>query len=213
MLTKPDWKTLSFDERFDAVYAYAVAGQTGTQIAGKFQNVTRNAILGFCHRHGLTLGRAETGGPTVGNDGRPNWKGLSPEELRARVGEMAAAGLTVSEIAQRFCNTSRSTVDRFCKMNGIATPASSRRAPRPPKGNRKSKPVPPMPPAPDTSCAVSYGKALVGDLVCKWPLWDEWQGPDRSLCCGAPREAGVSYCEYHKRISEKGVTDENPQDR
>ncbi|MDV2964555.1 GcrA family cell cycle regulator [Nitratireductor aquimarinus] len=212
MLTKPDWKTLSFDNRFDAVQSFAAAGLSGSQIAAKFQNVTRNAILGFCHRHGLALGRVVAGEPSVGNDGRPNWKGLSPEELRARVGEMAAAGLTVSEIAQRFCKVSRSTVDRFCKINGIATPASTKRAPPAPKGNKASKPVPPMPPAPDTSCALSYREALTGGLVCKWPLWDVWAGEDESYCCGAPREPGVSYCEYHKRISVKGVSDENPQD-
>lgn len=56
MLDRPDWKTISKETRTARLTdLMTVQGLTATDAALHFTNCTRNAILGFCHRHHVVL--------------------------------------------------------------------------------------------------------------------------------------------------------------
>lgn len=55
MLKRPDWTELSPSQKLEMVKPLLVKGMTSTGIAARFENVTRNAIIGFCRRANLTL--------------------------------------------------------------------------------------------------------------------------------------------------------------
>lgn len=50
-----DWKTMTTAERIEALRPLSENGMTATQMALHFTNVSRNAIVCFCHRHSLSL--------------------------------------------------------------------------------------------------------------------------------------------------------------
>lgn len=54
-MTRPNWTELSRSQKLDLVKPLLVKGMTSSGIAAKFENVTRNAIIGFCRRSNLTL--------------------------------------------------------------------------------------------------------------------------------------------------------------
>ena len=57
MLTKPDWKSMSGEERSQMVRPLAADGLASSKIAAVFLNATRNAIISHCSRYGIGLGR------------------------------------------------------------------------------------------------------------------------------------------------------------
>jgi len=44
--------------------------------------------------------------------------------------------------------------------------------------------------------------AAVDARRCLWPLWDRFEGPFVSLCCGAERAVGRPYCKEHVSVSD-----------
>lgn len=156
-----DWKEMGTQERSEAIRPYIEAELSASKIAAKFQNATRNSILGHIHR---TIG---TGALKVKRPvGRPRKSATKTEK----------------------------------------------RPPRP-IGNMKSVPLPKMPEPPNPELALPFMDALSGN-VCKWPLWDEWTGPETSMCCGASRKHDEPYCEFHMdRNKGRGTEGERSADR
>lgn len=148
MLAKPDWTTLTQGERIEAIKEALATCDSAQQIADTFRNATRNAIIGYCSRHGITL---------------PN--------------------------GQRRAATAKPR-----------PPKKPRVAPPRPIGNMESAPVPRIDIVPDPKTAASFMDALDRGL-CTWPLWDRFDRPETSQCCGSPRKTEGPYCEFHARAS------------
>lgn len=53
---RANWKSLTSAEKIEAVRPLVAQGMSSSQIAAQFQNVSRNSIIGLCHRTGMKLG-------------------------------------------------------------------------------------------------------------------------------------------------------------
>ena len=51
----PNWKQMTIDQKAEAVTPLLKDGLTASQIAAHFSDITRNSIIGFCHRYGFKL--------------------------------------------------------------------------------------------------------------------------------------------------------------
>ncbi len=60
MSDRPKWEELSRPERVRRVSKLAEQGLSTAQIAQRFEGVSRNAIIGVCHRYKITLARAQS---------------------------------------------------------------------------------------------------------------------------------------------------------
>lgn len=58
MTARPDWTNLTKDERVEAIKPLAQRGLSAAKIAENFRNVSRNAIIGYCTRHSISLRNA-----------------------------------------------------------------------------------------------------------------------------------------------------------
>lgn len=163
-----------------------------------------------------------------------DWKSMTTVERVDAVKPMIAEGdLSASEIAERFENCSRFSViglvHRYSLKGGrfgqerktspimpqaprVKRRSPPKRTPKPAKAKTTPKPehfaLPPMPPPPENAKPISFMAAISPSVrVCKWPLWDEFEGPGISKCCGADRDAGQPYCDHHMRLSRGHGTD------
>jgi len=154
--------------------------------------------------------------------GLPDWHGLTNTEKVEIVRGMADQGLSGSQIAGNFVGATRASVLGFCRRNGIRLtgvpvhPLAPARKPRPkPKPRTGPEPEPnalalfaPEQPPEDTTVVLASAStpmvymAAVDARRCLWPLWDRFEGPFVSLCCGAERVAGRPYCREHVSASE-----------
>lgn len=51
----PEWVTLTEEQKAEIIRPLAESMATSTAIVAAFTGATRNAIIGFCHRHGIVL--------------------------------------------------------------------------------------------------------------------------------------------------------------
>lgn len=85
-MQRPDWKTMTPAERADAVRPLVDEKLTAAEIARHFTDVTRNAVIGVCHRNGMVLARS---GATP-KESRPKTKTTPrPSGQRALVSNVA----------------------------------------------------------------------------------------------------------------------------
>jgi len=154
--------------------------------------------------------------------GLPDWHGLTHTEKVEIVRGMADQGLSGSKIAGNFVGATKAAVLGFCRRNGIRLTGvpvhllAPARKPRPkPKPRVKPKPelnalalfAPEQPPE-DAVLALAGASepmaylAAVDARRCLWPLWDRFEGPFVSLCCGAERAVGRPYCKEHVSVSD-----------
>lgn len=75
----PDWKSMTSDERTEAIRPLADERMSASEIAACFTNVTRSAVIGHATRHGVALRSQENRRPATP---RPPHK---PVERRAPV--------------------------------------------------------------------------------------------------------------------------------
>lgn len=69
---------MTTDERKEAVRPLIEEHMASTQIARHFANVTRNAIIGFCHRHDIVLPNG------VPKDGRKTVRSATPAKQKPK---------------------------------------------------------------------------------------------------------------------------------
>lgn len=90
-MQRPDWKTMTPDQRADAVRPLVDEKLTASEIARHFVGVTRNAVIGVCHRNGLVLARSGT----TPRESRPKTKAMPrPSGQRALVSNAASPPAT-----------------------------------------------------------------------------------------------------------------------
>lgn len=58
-MSRPDWTKLTLAERKEKVLPLVREGHSATEIALVFDNASRNAIVGFRHRHAKDIDRAD----------------------------------------------------------------------------------------------------------------------------------------------------------
>lgn len=129
-----------------------------------------------------------------------SWSSMTREQRREAASKGAEAGYPASKIAA-IHGTTKDAVIAFCrrqkiKLPGGQKPPKHRAAPRSQEQVREITDTNILPP--DAS-PVPFLEALERRL-CKWPLWPEFETLDAALCCGARREIGQSYCDYHREI-------------
>jgi len=152
--------------------------------------------------------------------GLPDWRDLAHAEKVKIVRDFAEKGISGSQIAENFVGATRAAVLGFCRRNGIRLkrvpvhPLAPAEKPRPRKKSRLRPElnalalfVPEQPPEGPVLALASASTpmvymAAIDTRRCLWPLWDRFEGPFVSLCCGAERVAGRPYCEEHVLVSE-----------
>lgn len=67
-MNKRDWAEMTSEERIKAIARLAEQGLSAGKIAAHFMGASRNAVIGYCVRHGITLVNAR---PTAGNKAPP----------------------------------------------------------------------------------------------------------------------------------------------
>lgn len=135
---------------------------------------------------------------------KPDWSKLPPHMKRDFILSFMRPGMKSCEIAECFDNASRSAVIGFCNRQDIKLPRANGRRDMPERNGRQSKPPVAPKPAPEPKLepiGVPFLDALNGDH-CKWPMWDNFESPSVSLCCGLPRLEGRPYCDMHVEASE-----------
>lgn len=177
----PRWSEMDKPARRAAVIALAGQNCTASGIAAKL-GATRGAVIGFCWREGLQLPgvsfkasvsqRREKPGVTLAGQagaGRPR----ADDEIPAgsRGGGAAPAG-----------------------PEGNHSPV--RASPEPTAVASAVGTSPPVAPVPSPPAAGPVGFMGLTDERCKRPLWPDGPVPkmDAQLFCGAPSEAGASWC-------------------
>ncbi|EJB02927.1 hypothetical protein Rleg9DRAFT_1742 [Rhizobium leguminosarum bv. trifolii WSM597] len=55
----PEWSSLDKQQRVAAIRPLAASGLSATVIANRFRGVTRNAIIGYCTRNDIVLGKGQ----------------------------------------------------------------------------------------------------------------------------------------------------------
>lgn len=123
-------------------------------------------------------------------DQRMMWEEMTDNERLEAVSNCIERGLSSSHIARIF-GTTRGTIVGFCRRRNISL-AKLR--------VKKLMEYSTDYPAPDVE-PVPYIEAINRGL-CKWPLWETFESPYVSLCCGGNRVHGRPYCEYHETIHE-----------
>lgn len=174
----PEWVTLTEEEKAEIIRPLAESNATSTAIAAAFMGASKNAIIGFCHRHGIALlSRVE--------------KARRPEEQR-KAEERAAryrAKIAVERKAAEADLTTRGTVREDRKQvarNQALARAIQNPTPVMSKGFMDIRPD-------GTPARVSL--LDIGRHQCRWPVGDPRE-PGFGFCGETTRESS-SYCARH----------------
>lgn len=182
---RPDWRDLTHAEKAEIVRELAERGLSGSKIAGNFVGATRSAVLGFCRRNGIKLSGVpfHIAAPVSNPKRKP--KKASPASAK-RHREQASE----REAEQAAVMTAPAPVADF----PVPDPAALFAPEQPPEDV--------IAVLAGASAPLAY-MAAVDARRCLWPLWDRFEGPFVSLCCGAERVAGRPYCKEHVSASTK----------
>lgn len=203
----PRWAEMDGYERRNVVSALLAEGHSATRI-GVAVGASRNAILGFSHRNGLSgggAGRPRPSGERAGASGRRRKRGVTlagpavgGKEFRtcgAAPSDPAAPGHPGSSPGQALPQSKSGLPDldlleradpgqsRDRMGGGFATADDADPLPAAPR------PLPPPPEGGVTFLALT-------DEHCKRPLWPDGPVPkmEAQLFCGAPSIEGSSWC-------------------
>lgn len=143
---------------------------------------------------------------------RPDWKTLDIETKSAMLRKFINKGMSSGKITMQFANASRSAIVGHARRYGITLANSKnnnnhhiqikskmeyRRSRSSVKSsNNKNRTTIPNITNGSNGSGVPFIAAAT-DGLCKWPLWDEFEGPEVSKCCGSPRHGDGPYCEQH----------------
>jgi len=132
-----------------------------------------------------------------------DWRRITKTAKTQSIKHYAASGMTPAEVAEKFRNATLEDIVIFADQQKINFGASRRRkAERPPanSGERMwGKEIDPR-----TEPGLQGVPFLqTNEHTCRWPMWDEPQGPasDR-MCCGQHTNGASHYCEHHDSIGK-----------
>lgn len=181
------WRTLTTQQRIDAVKAVYRPGMSAAQIADALPYETsRNAIIGLIHRHGKKIDGIQLRLPPVAINSM----------ARAKKVKVKAAP---KPSRHRTIRGGRVSVN---KIRGL------RRPPRLPslaieRELEMPKPVPRR-----------LTLMQLGPRSCRWCVNDPEPGAAGHLFCGETTDIGKSYCGYHAALSVgEGTRSEQDADR
>ncbi len=172
MNTYPDWATLSKEQRIIAIRPMAANGLSAGIIAKRFTGASRNAIIGYCERYGITLGKGQPRRveKTKGSRGRPK---------KAQAAKVAAKAITAVEKAVVPYAPEKSATPKVAPDIADLGPLSKSRAFDPIDG---IKPV---------------SLENLGAHSCHWPV-NGFNGHE-PLFCGV--STSKLYCASHARLA------------
>lgn len=163
------------------------------------------------------------------------WDEMNKDDRLIAITAQINDGMTGAQMAQKL-KTTRSAVLGFCRRNGLKLKSRYTTSQKEARKEGKAKPkrtkeiTPQCPPESKIvesdideypvptdipSCAdpVPFIEAISRGL-CKWPLWDDFEGPDISMCCGGERIEGRPYCRSHEDLHRGiGTPGERSADR
>jgi GcrA cell cycle regulator len=183
----PDWKTLPKDELRDQLAGYCREGLTAKQIADKFQNCSRSAVIGMVSRLQLQL---NAGNARRGTTGR---RKADAETTPAKPKPPAV---------RRVTKLVEQTSSWRGANNPPATDFKARAEQRAASPGLPAHLVAGEPRVPSTDVVpVSRGLGLreLTERTCKWPVGDP-QADDFGFCGNDARRDGP-YCRYHARLA------------
>ena len=135
MKPKPDWTSISHSDKVEVLRPLLAAGLPFSEISTRFDNASRSAVVGFCHRYGLHAHNAfgfELPPNRVGYHS-PQRRSSDPKEAarvnnathpatRAIVDEINASGFYLYDIAH-VSGVSISTLSNWRSGRRNARPA------------------------------------------------------------------------------------------
>lgn len=132
------------------------------------------------------------------------WAGTDADTRVQAVKGLIERGYSATLIARKFTDSpSRSAILGFCRRQGLRLASEvPKKTIRVPKKDPKPRPRVAKPPAPAFTPPDPMDFMGVTKLNrCRWPLFDQFEGPEASLFCGAERAPSVSYCRHHHERS------------
>lgn len=183
----PDWKTLPKNELRDQLAGYCRDGLTAQQIADKFQNCSRSAVIGMVSRLKLQLNAGNTRRGMTG---------------RRKADVEAPSANPRPPAARRVTKLVEQTSSWRGANNPLATDFKSRASQRAASPGLPPHLVAGEPRAPSTDVVpVSRGLGLreLTEHTCRWPVGDP-QAADFGFCGNEARLDGP-YCRYHARLA------------
>ena len=178
---RPDWRTLPKDERDRLVKAFCAAGLTASMIAARFDNASRNAIVGVVHRLKVKGGLVRLAGGRVKSqkrrDREPVAKGQPWSAMSAREKEEACAagrkdGLTYSQIAERH-DTETANIGKVVKRAAAAGLFKAPEIVQRPAPMTPPRPAPNRSAHPSTAAVIALPSAL-GSRRATSAMVDAW---------------------------------------
>jgi len=179
----PDWLTMPRPERVEMLRTLVGRGFSMGQIACKFQNASRNAIIGLVHRvekaEGKPMKRCNLTGTRPRKNSAPTIhipKKKPPVSRRPTPAEVQVSTPVEVEIRQLAELHAPVDIDRIAKADAFV-------------------PIPGITPIPITE--------LPNRMRCRWPV--ETPG-ERHFACGADTASETHvYCAPHRRLSLRGA--------
>ncbi|WP_279479895.1 GcrA family cell cycle regulator [Aureimonas sp. SK2] len=209
------------EDVIEKVRELAAAGKSASKIGAEI-GASRNAVIGLCHRRGITLGF------------QPHTALIAGARL-VEVQRLVGAGVPADEIARRF-GVPKHAVLRSLRRAGTAIRTL---APHPVSPSRPSRlPVLPAEPrrpfvrssftaaelaviarqkadaimARDRVLAEAFrptadARPVVTASGCRWPLWSADAALPEKLVCGKSRSIGATYCETDAALAYRPPED------
>lgn len=217
----PNWKNLTKQERIEMIHPCLKLGYSASQIANKFYDCTRNAIIGYIDRHDLRNGSLKPVNSLEKpiKNTKPNWIALLHKEKLLTLTPLLKSGLSIVDVTEEFINVKPASIHSFLKQypklryegsEARKKITAEKRALAPvrktPKPYSKATPVVPndlrnsevfcMLKAPVNARLVKLFE--LEENQCKWPLYKD---NDPKVFCGADVGERKPYCEHHANFA------------
>lgn len=186
MSALPNWKTIDRQIRNDLVRGYVADGLSARQIADKFFDCSRAAVIGMAHRLKIRLHGGQKSEPSTSPRRSKASVSRSPNPKPAKSLIKAANGLLVPVPMRGPNNPHRND------FKGRA----EQRAASPGIEIRREYAFDPLP--------HTLPVAFLDNHGCRWPV-DGVNGPGL-MVCGAAKDIERSYCNAHRQLSYQAPT-------
>lgn len=192
---KLNWSTMSSDDKkaFVSKYLHLSASEIAAQISG----ASRNAIIGFCHRNRLQLGRGlkaqHAAKPSATAAPKPT-PAIDPETVKPRAPQPRAAKKVVKPTVKSPTVKSKPVKEKKSKPVKAKVQATA---------------------APDEDEIDDIVEKIFGPVnimqlthqTCRWPLNHSYIGIDveEMMFCGRPSGHDSPWCSTHRKLSFGGT--------
>lgn len=188
----PNWKTLAAAERDRLLADFCARGLSAAQIAGKFFDASRSAVIGRAYRLKLHLnGSAERKGKT----GRPK-KDAAPKAKAAKPKAKKQSPRVTEAASWRAANNPHHADIKARAEQRAASPG----LPAHLVAGEARRPI-------EVVAPISRNLKLVEltERTCKWPVGDP--ATDDFGFCGNDAPGTGAYCRYHSRLAYEPAAD------